>query len=164
MGSIAVNVTPEAARRVLHFHDIDDVMADVEVLAAAEQDGKLRRAGNWTFGQTLGHMATWADYAYDGTPLKPPLLLRWALRPMKKRFLYKPMRAGGKIPGVKGGTLAIEPRSSDEGLGHFTRSFARLKNDPPARPHMIFGPLTHDEWISMHLRHSELHLSFFRPE
>jgi len=37
----------------------------------------------------------------------------------------------------------------------------RLRAGPPARPNVIFGPLTHDEWIQLHLRHAELHLSFF---
>ena len=45
----------------------------MEQLAAAEREGRLRSVGNWTLGQTLGHLAAWADYSYDGVPLKVPL-------------------------------------------------------------------------------------------
>ena len=39
---------------------------------------------------------------------KPPLVVRLIMRPMKRRFLYKPMRAGSSIPGVPGGTLGFD--------------------------------------------------------
>ena len=106
----------------------------------------------------------WADYAFDGTPLKVPFLMRLALRPMKRRFLYKKMPSGARIPKVPGGTLAIEPASLDDGLAHLRKSFTRLRDQAPTAPHIFFGPLTHDEWINMHLRHAELHLSFICPE
>lgn len=32
-----------------------------------------------------------------------------------------------------------------------------------ARPSPLFGPLTHEEWVTLHLRHCELHYSFAYP-
>jgi len=153
-----------AGRRMLRFESIDQVMAEVERLADAERAGRLRRLGNWTLGQTLGHLATWTEYGYTGFPLKVPFFIRWVLRLRKRKFLYGPMRAGVKIPGVTGGTLGIDPVPLDEAVGRFVAAMARLKIDPPTAPNDIFGLLTQDEAIALNLRHAELHLGFFIPE
>jgi hypothetical protein len=155
--------TPSTARRSLHFDRIDDALADVDRLAAADAAGTLTSSGRWTFGQSLNHLATWADYSYDETPLAVPLPVRLFIRLLKRPILYKPMRPGSRIPRVPGGTLGIDPASSADGLAHFRRSFLRLRDQPPTRPHWAFGLMTHAEWTALHLRHCELHLSFFRP-
>jgi hypothetical protein len=153
----------KANRRLLRFENLDDVMVDVAGLAAAEAAGGLRTSGNWTFGQSLNHLATWVDYAYDGLSLRVPLPLRLVLRLMRDQVLYKPMRPGSRIPRVPGGTLAIDAVPTEAAIEHFNRSFARLKVEPPTRPHVAFGRMNHDQWIAMNLRHSELHLSYFNP-
>jgi len=147
-------------RRTLHFTQIDDVLADVTQLAEAERRGALKMLGNWTFGQSLGHLATWVDYSYDGVPLKIPFFLPWIARPFRNQFLYKPMRPGSRIPRVSGGTLATDVVASAPALAHFRHAFERLKRSPPEKSHALFGKFTHQEWIAQHLRHSELHLSF----
>ena len=153
-----------AGRRILRFESIDQVMADVDRLAEAERAGRLGRLGNWTLGQTLGHLACWAEYSYIGTPLKVPFLLRFILRGRKRRFLYQPMRAGVKIPGVTGGTLATAPMSLEAGLVRMRRIMERLKAEAPSKPQAIFGPMTHEEWVALHCRHAEMHLGFLVPE
>jgi len=122
------------------------------------------RLGSWTPGQTLGHPACWAEYGYTGFPLRVPLLIRLVLRLRKRQFLYGPMRAGVRIPGVEGGTLATEPLPLEEGLGRFRRVLGRLAAEAPTAPSPIFGRLTHEEATALNLRHAELHLSFFVPE
>src|SRR4051794_21938759 len=128
------------ARRDVHFTRIDEALADVDRLAAAERAGRLRRLGNWTLGQTLGHLATWADYSYDGVPLRVPFFVRLMMRPMKRRFLRGPMPAGRNIPKVPGGTLATDPISTHESLAPFPRAFTRPPDEPPTPPHPLFGP------------------------
>ena len=159
-----VDTRKAAGRRILRFESIDELMAEVDRLAGAERAGRLKRLGNWTLGQTLGHLACWAEYSYTGTPLEVPFFLRWLLRLRKRKFLYEPMRAGVRIPGVAGGTLANEPRSLDDGLNRLWRVMERLKAEAPSRSHPMFGLLKHDEWIAIHLRHAELHLGFLVPE
>ena len=151
-------------RRRLRFESIDEVLAEVDRLAEAERVGRLRQLGNWTLGQVLGHLAAWAEYSYKGTPLKVPFFIKWILRLRKRKFLYGTMRAGVKIPGVNGGTLATQPMSLDEALGRMRRVMERLKSEAPTAPNSIFGPLTHEEWIAINLRHAELHLGFLIPE
>jgi hypothetical protein len=149
---------------MLRFESIDQVMADVDRLVEAERAGRLRRLGNWTLGQTLGHLATWAEYSYTGAPLKVPFFIKWFLRLRKRKVLYGPMRAGVKIPGVEGGTLATDPLPLEEALGRMRRVMERLKSEAPTAPSPIFGPLKHEEWIALTLRHAELHLGFLIPE
>ena len=158
-----VETAKVAGRRILRFESIDQAMAEVDRLADADRGGRLEQLGNWTLGQTLGHLACWAEYGYTGTPLKVPFFLKWILRGRKQTFLYEPMRAGAPHPGVTGGTLATEPTSLADGLGRLRRAMERLKSESPTSNHPIFGPLTHDEWIAINLRHAELHLGFLVP-
>jgi hypothetical protein len=158
--NMAMHETISAARRTLHFIRLEEVVTDVQKLADAENAGKLRCWGNWTFGQILNHLATWVDYSFEGVPLKLPFFVKWIMRPMKKRMLTQPMKPGAKIPKVPGGTLAMSIVPSAEALAHFYKSFDRLKKNAPAISHALFGPMTHEESIAQHLRHSELHLSF----
>jgi hypothetical protein len=151
-------------RRPLRFERVDDALADAEAMAAAAREGRLRQTGNWSLGRILGHLATWVGYAYDGVPVTPPLLIRWIMRPMKKRFLFKAMPAGVRIPHTPGGTFGIDEMPVDEGLERYRRALNRLKGEAPQRRHPIFGEMTHDEWIAGQLRHAELHLSFARAD
>ena len=152
-----------ADRRLLHFTSVEEAIAEAERLAAAERSGTLTQLGNWTLGQALGHVAAWAEYSYTGAPMKVPLPIRLILRLGKKKFLTQPMRAGVKIPRTPGGTLATDPLPLEETFPRFVAAMQRLKREAPQMPNIIFGPLTHDEWINLNLRHSELHLGFFRP-
>ncbi|MDB5288803.1 MAG: hypothetical protein JWL69_44 [Phycisphaerales bacterium] len=147
-------------RRTLHFSGIDGLRADVDRIVAAEVRGKARCLGNWCVGQNFGHVASWIDYSFDGVPMKVPFFVKLFLRPMKNRFIYKPMPAGRNIPKVPGGTLGTEPLPTEQGHAKLVRALDRLKAGPPNLPHLLFGMLTHDQWINTHLRHAELHLSF----
>jgi hypothetical protein len=159
----SVDTKRVTGRRTLRFETIDDALADAEAMAAAAREGRLRTLGNWSLGQILGHLATWVGYAYDGVPVSPPLLIRWIMKPMKKRFLYKQMPVGVRIPRTPGGTFGTDPLSLDEGLERYRRALTRLKTEAPQRRHPIFGEMTHAEWVAGQLRHAELHLSFVKP-
>jgi hypothetical protein len=151
-------------RRILHFDSIDQLLEELDRLVAAERSGRLKRLGNWTLGQNLGHLATWTEFIYTGVPLKPPFFIRWILRFQKKKFLVGPMPAGVKIPNVKGGTLGTDLLPLEESLTRYTAVLQRLKAEPPRLPSPIFGKMTHEETIALTLRHAELHLGFFVPE
>jgi hypothetical protein len=162
--SVPVNTAKVADRRPLRFESIDQMLAEVDRLVEAERAGKLRRLGNWTLGQTLGHLGGWTEYGFNGVPLKPPFFVKWIMRLRKRKFLSEPMQPGARIPGVEGGTLCTAPMPLDEALGRMRRVMERLKAEAPALPNVIFGPLKHEEWIALNLRHAELHLGFLVPE
>jgi hypothetical protein len=158
-----VNTGKVTERRTLRFESIDQLQAEVDRLVEAERAGRLRRLGNWTLGQTFAHVAIWTEYSYTGVPLKVPFFIRWILRLRKRKFLYEPMRAGARIPGVAGGTLATEDMPLEEALLLLRRALQRLQSEAPTTPHLIFGPMEHQEWIALNLRHAELHLGFMIP-
>ena len=162
---MTVNTGKVPGRRVLRFDSFESLFAEVDALALAERAQRLRRIGNWTLGQALGHVAAWADYAFDGYPpdINPPWIVRFVVGFQKKSFIHQKMRAGVKIPGVQNGTKAIEVISTDEGVRRLRAAFTRLRDQAPVLPNPLFGPLSHGEWIGLNLRHCELHLSFLHP-
>src|SRR5947199_6177722 len=114
MTASAVDTSSVSDRRLLHFTNVDEAIAEAERLAAADRAGTLTQLGNWSLGQALGHLAAWAEYSYTGAPMKVPLPIRLILRLGKKKFLTQPMRAGVKIPRTPGGTLATDPLPLEE--------------------------------------------------
>lgn len=162
--STQVDTGKLANRRKLRFHSIDEVLTDVDKLLAAERAGKLARIGNWSFGQTLGHLAAWAGYCFDGYPIKPPKVIGWILRLRRNRFIHSAMPAGVRIPGTTDGTIGLDPLSTEEGYVRFRRAFERLKSNRLPDRHPFLGKMTHEDWIALNLRHAELHLSFISAQ
>ena len=157
--------TTTNARRKLRFETIDDALADAERLVAAERAGTLSRCGTWTLGQALGHLATWACFAFDGYPpeVRAPLPVRMVLRLMRGKILNQGMTAGVKIGRLPGGTVGLDVVDAEEGLRRFRAAFERLRDSAPTIDNPVFGKLTHAQWIQLNLRHAELHLSFHTP-
>lgn len=147
-------------RRSLRFETLDATLVEAERLLAAEREGRLHRTGNWSLGQTLGHLATWATFAFDGYPpeVRAPLPVRLVLRTMRNRILTKGMMPGVKVGRVPGGTLGLEPMDADEGLRRLREAYRRLQASPPTITNPVFGTLSHDQWVQLNLRHAELHL------
>ncbi len=161
---MSVDTGKMAERRRLRFGNLGDVMAEAERLAEAERAGRLRQLGNWTLGQALGHLGTWAEFAFTPAPLTVPFFVRWMLRMRKGRFLYGPMRAGVRIPRVESGTVGTEVMPLEEGLERCRRAMERLERETPTAPNPLFGAMRQQEWIALNCRHAELHLGFFVVE
>ncbi|MGE4197174.1 MAG: DUF1569 domain-containing protein, partial [Phycisphaerales bacterium] len=68
-----------------------------------------------------------------------------------------------RIPGYNDGTLGVEPMPTDAALDRLRRAWERLMSTAPTVPNPIFGPLPHDDWIKMNLRHAELHMGYLHP-
>ncbi len=156
--------TTEPARRTLRFAGPAEDLADAESIVAADRAGRLRRTGNWTAGQALGHIAAWIDFAFDGYPLTVAPEAALIARQFLPRILEQGMQAGYRFAGVEDGTYGITKYPADEGLDRLRRAWARLEKQIPPREHAFFGPMTHEQWIQQNLRHAELHQSFFHPE
>ena len=163
--TMATATSPGTTRRTLRFNSIDEALAEAERLVAAEREGRLQCVGSWKLGQTLGHLATWANFAFDGYPpeVHPPLPVRVMARLMRRMVLNKGMMPGMCIGRLPGGTLGLDLLDADEGLRRFRAAFARLRDTAPTIPNPAFGPLTHEQWIALNLRHAELHLGFQCP-
>jgi hypothetical protein len=152
-------------RRTLRFNSIDEAIAEAERLVASEREGRLTCVGNWQLGKALGHVATWAGFAFDGYPpeVRAPLPVRLILRLMRGTILNKGMMPGVRVGKIPEGTVGLEPLDADEGLRRFRAAMERLRASAPTSVNPVFGPLTHEQWIALNLRHAELHLSFQCP-
>ncbi len=157
--------TKQVKRREVRYESLDDALADMHRLAAIERDGKLEVLGNWSLGQAIGHVATWAEFAYMPCPLpRPPLFVRVMMPLLKNRFLNKGLPAGVSIPRVEGGTLGTEPIPTSAAIEKFATVADRLKREAPTQPSPAFGRMTQAECIKLQLRHAELHLGFFQKK
>lgn len=153
-----------ADHRRLHFATLADLRADLATLERA--GGMLRTSGNWTTGQNFSHLAAFIEFAYDGYPPElsnPPWFIKAILRLRKRSMLRGGLPAGVKIPGIKGGTVGADHAPAPSALARLRTALDRLERSAPTAPNPVFGPLTHEEWIALHLRHAELHLGFVHP-
>lgn len=156
-------------RPKLRFDTLEQAIAHAQYLAGLDHSqwqGKcrLQALGNWTLGQAMGHLAWWANAPFDGFPPQaiPPAPIRMIAPFIRSMFLAMRMPAGVKIPNAPNGTFGTEPLSTDAGLASLTYAFERVRADRPTHPSPLLGHLTHAQWIKLHCRHSELHLSFFK--
>lgn len=155
--------TKRVACRKVRYSSPDELLRDVERLVQAEREGTLKRLGNWTLGQALGHLASWINFGYEGFPSgsKPPWIIRVLLRFIGKKYLKKGMPQGVRIPRVAGGTYATEAMSTEEGATRLRRACERMRMEPAKFHSPAFGAMSEADRVAMHLRHSELHMGFF---
>ena len=125
--------------------------------------GEYQTLGKWSFGQILEHLAVAFDCSVDGFPFQAPWVLRKLVAPfIKNRFITKPMPSGFKLPS-KAGELLPGDVSVEEGFAHLKQAIAGYETETPNALHPMFGRMARQEWISLGLRHAELHMSFVRP-
>lgn len=151
-------------RRRLRFETLHEAIAEAERIAAAEREGRLTCKGSWTPGQALGHLATWINFGFDGYPITATPEAAAKSQARKPTALREGLFAGVRLPGIPSGTAGVEPLPTDEGLRRFRGACERLENGTPTHSHPYFGAMTRDEWFLLHLRHSELHLSYLHPD
>ncbi len=146
-------------RRTLRFHELSDILDDVRMLRA----GEYRTVGQWSFAQILEHLANGVNFSFDGYGFRAPWILRTFAPLLKNRFLTKPMSAGFKLPKSASAMLPRDDTGVDEAAEALETAIARFATEVPSHPHPVFGMLTKEEYVLLHLRHSELHLSFVVP-
>jgi hypothetical protein len=148
-------------RRELHFTKLAEIQAEAEHLATAP----VRQLGNWPLGYALAHLAGSMKMSLDGVDFKAPFYIRLLAPLFKKRLLRGPMKPGFQLP--EQAAEVLMPRSAvstEEGLAQLRTQLDRLNRQAERVPRPVFGPMTREEWDQLHLRHAELHLSFYVPE
>lgn len=159
-----VDTKTVVGRRTLRFESVPECLEEIARLCEAERAGRLKQLGNWTLGQTLGHLASWIEYSYTAFPMKrPPWIVRAITKMMLGRFLNKAAPAGFRLPGAPAGTYGTEACGLDEGEARARAAYERLLRERATVPSPLFGLLPQEKLIKLHLRHAELHLSFFVP-
>ena len=155
-------MTDSAERRELSFQNLDEVLAEVERLAA----GEVRTTGNHTFGQILNHLALSHDVAAGRLQAPPPPFFMKLLMPLMKRMVInsKPLKPGIKLP-AKGEAFFWPDNDFDvsSAVEYFKQSVDYYKSNGPLEKHPFFGNISKAECDELNCRHAALHLSFVHP-
>ncbi|MDG2389362.1 MAG: DUF1569 domain-containing protein [Planctomycetaceae bacterium] len=154
-------VEPEGnERRPVEYTSISAVLSDAEFLTVHPH----RTVGSWSYGKILQHLADSYNRSIDGFGYKNAFIIRIiAGNFMKKKFLREKMPAGFKLPKAQEEKLPSQETSIEESLANLKQAIARFECEEARADHPAFGKLTSEEWIQLHLRHSELHMSFVKP-
>jgi hypothetical protein len=149
----------------LHFESIEALVAEIDRLVAAQHAGHLQATGNWTPAQIFEHLARFIEFSYEGFPFRASWPLR-AVSHVAKWVAWKPLVDWALRPGfqIPAGADSLKPdpwADFDVAAARLQAALARIVRGEPMRAASPFeGAITHDQWVYVHLRHAELHLSF----
>ncbi len=145
-----------SARRTVRYSTLSEVVQDAEHLI-----GNHHTVGNWSFGQICQHLAKTMTASIDGFGFQAPWFARWLIAPfIKNSLLIKPMRAGFQLPKNATSIIPDSTVAPEEGLRQLKAAVERLSHETPTAPHPFLGKMASEEVMQLHLRHSELHMSF----
>lgn len=149
-------------RRDVSFQTLDDIVADAEKLVASPIS---RTIGNWPLVKLIKHLSQTIHNSIDGFQSKAPRWIRLIMPLFKGRILKaRKMSPGINLPKATVASAFPDAGSIQEALDDLRRAVARTKSERMEAVHPAFGKMTHDEWNTLHLRHSEMHLSFALPK
>jgi hypothetical protein len=152
--------TATANRRTVRYSTLDEFAEDAKQLAA----GNYTTVGDWTFGQILLHIGQGLHCSIDGFPIKGSWFVRTFIAPfIRNSLLVKPMKAGFKLPKSAKVLLPDPDVTTAAGLEKALSGVERLHTEIPMAVHPMLGALASEEWMRLHLRHAELHMSFVVP-
>jgi hypothetical protein len=155
-----VDTAHVSGRRDVRYRNHDEVLADVERLAA----GGYRQLGNWSLGQIAKHMSLAMNTALDGAKVHAA----WPVR-MLARLLFKnkavegPMKPGFKLPPKFAPSLVPDATADKDGIDALRTAVRRWNKEPQRLPHGFFGALSPTEWEQLMLNHAAMHMSFIVP-
>ena len=156
-----------AQRRKLQFHTMHEILRDVEQLGAvtSETGESICADGNWTPAQIVEHVTFFIDGAIDGFDFTAPLLIRAFARPFKKRILTKPMKPGIKLPANMSVVLPDPETTWEDAVSALRDAVGRIDSgERMTQPSPLLGAMTHEDWVNLHCRHAEMHLSFMHAD
>ena len=157
---MSVDCTKVAGRREIHFETLDDVVADAKELVSSPT---ARTLGNWTLTKLLSHLAQTIDNSIDGFQMKAPLIIRM-IGPFIERSALRKVSPGIKLPKKLEPIAFPEAPSVQSAPEDLVKAVAQTKTERMESKHPAFGRMSHEDCTALHLRHSEMHLSFAVPE
>lgn len=153
-------ITAAPVRRTVRYQSMAELLADAEQLAVSEH----RTIGNWSLGQIFEHISKAITCSMDGFGFQAPWFSRVFIAPfVKNAMITKGMKPGFKLPKRAESLLPTPAVSTEVGLESLRQSIRRFDREPGRQPHPFLGPLASQEWISLMLRHAELHMGFVLP-
>jgi Protein of unknown function (DUF1569) len=166
---MAINTKKVTGRREVRFESLAELQADVERLRDAagggDGQGSVQSLGNWSLGQATQHLARFMTSSIEGFHGAP-----FFLRPMGmmmqlfmgRKLLDNPPPAGIRLP-EKTPFFPDAEVSVEAGVAELLAVLDRVdKGDKFVQKSPLLGKLSHEQWTTLHCRHAELHLSFFK--
>ena len=153
----------EMNRRELKFGDMDEIVAEVEQLAA----GEVTTSGQHTFTEIVEHLALTHDMTTGKLQgPKPPWFIKLLMPFMKGSILNdKPLKPGFKLPPkAEAFFWPKKEQSLDDAIQHLKESVENYKKNGPLEKHPMFGKITKEQNLQMNLRHAALHLGFVHSQ
>lgn len=149
------------ARRELTLNDLDDVIAEVERLAARD----VTTTGKHGFAQIVRHLALTNNMMTGRIAApKPPLIMRLLLPLIRSAILKGPVKPGVRLPGNAEAVFwSDEPISVPDAVQMLKESVAYYKDHGPLPVHPIFGKATREQLDRLTCSHAAMHLSFVHP-
>lgn len=149
-------------RRLLRFECWDELIAEVERIATAARQGRVRTLGRWSVGQIFQHLARTIEASYGQRRVEAAwpvrLLGRVMMRLSRGRLLDRPFRPGWRAPRAG---LPDADVSLDEAVAELRAWLERVqRGEPMVAASPFLGQLSQDQWMRLHQRHAELHLGF----
>lgn len=157
---MTIRTNSVVGRRALRFESLEDLKRDAEQVSSRP----AKTLGNWSVSQIIDHLARSIQAGFDGPEVRAPWYVRYVIAPMiKPRMLAKGMPAGFNLPKKMSHFMPGDDANIARSLQDLQKWADRLQVDCPRFGHPAFGKLSHADWIRLHLRHGELHLSFIVP-
>lgn len=146
-------------RRPLSFTSLDDIQADVEALNGSA----IRTTGNWKAAQIVQHVSDFITLSVDGFGFRLALPLRVLGRLLRSQALTKPMRPGFNVPEAMRPRLPSDQLPFEQAVASLRETIGRAKSERMTKASPLLGAMTHEQWVQLHCRHAEMHLSFVHP-
>lgn len=169
MPRVEVDTSRVRKRRTVRLQTVDDLLAEAERVTAAAVAGRLRPLGNWSAAQVLWHIGKLIELSFDGFSWRyrrGPLWITLPFRFLAWRWLIRlAFRPGFMNPSE---AVVLEPPaevSLEDATAFLRRQIERIRcGEQMTQASAVEGPYSHQQWLYIHLRHAELHLSFLAIE
>lgn len=152
-------------RRTLRFSSWDEVIAETHRLSASARAGTLKSVGNWSLAEMFDHLANLLAVATGDLRFTAPWPVRVLGRTIGRRLLLgRDLRPGMALRGAAARLLPAEGVTLDAAEARLLGLLGRVRaGERLTAPSPLLGPLTHEEWTDLQLRHFGHHYSFVRP-
>jgi hypothetical protein len=154
-----------AHRRSVRLRSFDDLLAEVGRISTAAASGKVRPLGNWSPAQVLWHIAKLIELSFDGFSWRYGRGPQWVSRLIRflswRWLIWLAFRPGFRNP-PEAAVLEPDPAVAlDVAAAYLREQLGRIgKGERMTQCASVDGPYSHEQWVYIHLRHAELHLSF----
>lgn len=150
-------------RRDVKLHCFNCLRSELDKFEQAGGNG-LTTTGDWTAGQIVQHVCETMKRSLDGFEFKAPWYVRLMRPILRMKFMgkSKAIPAGIKLRGDSAAMIPPKSVAFADAMADLRSTIERAEKKKMTQPSPVFGKMTHEDWVNLHLRHAELHFSFIQ--